>query len=61
VAFGNLVDGRAPQLVLPFDHEVAGALDTVLDAVRDRYGPNALTRAVLLGRDQGITVPLLPD
>jgi DNA polymerase IV len=61
VTLGNLTDGRAPQLVLPFEREVAGPLDTVLDAVRDRYGPNALTRAVLLGRDQGIAVPLLPD
>jgi DNA polymerase IV len=61
VTLCNLTDGRAPQLVLPFDHEVAGALDTVLDAVRDRYGPDALMRAVLLGRDQGIAVPLLPD
>jgi DNA polymerase-4 len=61
IAVSNLTDGRAPQLVLPFDHEVASALDTVVDDVRDRYGPNALTRAVLLGRDQGLTVPLLPD
>jgi DNA polymerase-4 len=61
VTLGNLSDGRAPQLVLPFDREVASALDTVLDAVRDRYGPDAVVRAVLLGRDQGISVPLLPD
>jgi DNA polymerase-4 len=61
VTLGNLTDGRAPQLVLPFEREIAGPLDTVLDAVRDRYGPNALTRAVLLGRDQGLAVPLLPD
>jgi len=61
VTLGNLTDGRAPQLVLPFERDIAGPLDTVLDAVRDRYGPNALTRAVLLGRDQGIAVPLLPD
>jgi DNA polymerase-4 len=61
VTLGNLTDGRAPQLVLPFEREIAGPLDTVLDAVRDRYGPDALTRAVLLGRAQGIAVPLLPD
>jgi hypothetical protein len=29
--------------------------------VRDRYGPNAITRATLLGRDLGLSVPLLPD
>ena len=31
------------------------------DRVRDRFGSDAVTRAVLLGRDQGLTVPLLPD
>jgi DNA polymerase IV len=61
VAVGNLSDGRAIQLALPFDREVASALDTVLDDVRNRFGPDALTRAVLLGRDQGLSVPLLPD
>ena len=61
VAVGNLSDGRAAQLVLPFDRETASALDAVVDDVRDRFGPNALTRAVLLGRDQGLSVPLLPD
>ena len=38
-----------------------GALDTALDEVRDRYGSTAVTRAVLLGRDPGWMVPLLPD
>jgi DNA polymerase IV len=61
VTLGNLTDGRAIQLTLPFEREVASALDAVVDDVRDRYGPNALTRAVLLGRDLGLSVPLLPD
>jgi DNA polymerase-4 len=58
VALGNLGDGHAIQLVLPFD---PSALDTALDDIRDRYGSTAVTRAVLLGRDQGVAVPLLPD
>jgi DNA polymerase-4 len=29
--------------------------------VRDRFGSKAVTRAVLLGRDQGFTMPMLPD
>jgi DNA polymerase-4 len=29
--------------------------------VRDEFGSAAITRASLLGRDPGITVPLLPD
>jgi DNA polymerase-4 len=61
VAVSNLSDGRAVQLALPFDREHASALDAVVDEVRDRFGPNAVTRAILLGRDQGLSVPLLPD
>ena len=37
------------------------AVDDALDGVRERFGSAAITRAVLLGRDQGQTVPLLPD
>jgi DNA polymerase-4 len=29
--------------------------------VRGRFGSAAVTRAVLLGRDTGFTVPMLPD
>jgi DNA polymerase IV len=61
VAVGNLEDDRAVQLVLPFDRSSGGALDAALDEVRARFGTKAVTRAVLLGRDQGLTVPLLPD
>jgi DNA polymerase IV len=59
VALGNLEDAGAMQLVLPFNRRLA--LDATLDSVRDRYGTAAITRAVLLGRDQGLAVPLLPD
>jgi DNA polymerase-4 len=61
VSVGNLDDGRAVQLALPLDCYAGDALDAALDEVRDRFGANAVTRAVLLGRDQGLTVPLLPD
>jgi DNA polymerase-4 len=61
VTLGNLQDARAVQLALPLDGHRARALDVALDLVRDRYGADAITRAVLLGRDQGLTVPLLPD
>jgi DNA polymerase IV len=59
VALGNLEDDCAIQLALPFER--AGALDTTLDEIRERFGTTAVTRAVLLGRDPGISVPLLPD
>jgi DNA polymerase IV len=61
VAVGNLDDNCAVQLTLPFDRHCGDALDAALDDVRARFGVNAVTRAVLLGRDQGLTVPLLPD
>ncbi|MGH2451437.1 MAG: DNA polymerase IV, partial [Candidatus Limnocylindria bacterium] len=61
VAVGNLGDDSAVQLTLPFDRHSGGALDAALDEVRTRFGPAAVTRAVLLGRDQGPTMPLLPD
>jgi DNA polymerase-4 len=61
ITLTNLESADALQLVLPFDREPDGALDTALDAVRDRYGTAAITRAVLLNRDGGIEMPLLPD
>ncbi len=61
VAVGNLDDDRAVQLALPFDRRGASALDAALDDVRDRFGSTAVTRAVLLGRNPGLAVPLLPD
>jgi DNA polymerase-4 len=61
VALANLDDDAAVQLALPLDRGSAGALDAVLDDVRERFGSAAITRAVLLGRDQGFAVPLLPD
>jgi DNA polymerase-4 len=61
VAVANLDDDSAVQLTLPFDRRRRGALDAALDEVRDRFGSTAITRAVLLGSDQGLSVPLLPD
>jgi DNA polymerase IV len=61
VSLANLHDDGAIQLALPFDRQRAAALDATLDDLRDRFGSAAVTRAVLLGRDQGLSVPLLPD
>jgi DNA polymerase-4 len=60
VAVGNLQDGRSLQLALPFDRD-SDALDAALDEVWQRFGSQALTRAVLLGRGRGVEMPLLPD
>ena len=61
ISVANLENADAVQLVLPFDRRSDAALDLALDEVRSRFGPDAVTRAVLLGRSQGLTVPLLPD
>jgi DNA polymerase-4 len=61
VAVSNLENDDAVQLALPFDRRSTPALDAALDAVRARFGNDAITRAVHLGRDQGLSVPLLPD
>ena len=61
LTLSNLDDDFAIQLAFPFDRSTAPAIDAALDDVRDRFGSSAITRAVLLGRDQGISVPLLPD
>ncbi|MGN6871947.1 MAG: DinB/UmuC family translesion DNA polymerase, partial [Solirubrobacteraceae bacterium] len=59
ITLTNLTNVGAVQLVLPFDR--ARDLDAVVDSVRDRFGSKAITRGVLVGRDPGIWVPLLPD
>ncbi|TQS44401.1 DNA polymerase IV [Cryptosporangium phraense] len=60
VAVGNL-DGQGEQLMLPLERPDDGGLDSALDAVRERFGSSAVTRATLLHRGEGFTVPLLPD
>jgi DNA polymerase-4 len=61
LTLSNLDDDSAVQLALPFDRSLTAAIDTALDEVRDRFGSTSITRAVLLGRRQVQSVPLLPD
>ena len=61
LSVANLDNDDAVQLVLPFERHSCAALDAALDEIRDRFGLDAVTRAVLLGRDRGLTLPLLPD
>jgi DNA polymerase IV len=62
LSVSNLERAGSPgQLTLPLERRSAAALDTVLDAVRDRFGPDAVTRAVLLGRGGGTIPWLMPD
>jgi len=51
IAVGNLDDRFAPvQLVLPLDDPAAAALDEALDAVRGRFGADAITLGTLVRR-----------
>jgi DNA polymerase-4 len=61
VAVSNLEDSRMLQLALPVDRHSSDAIDAAVDEVRARFGTSAITRAVLLGRGSGLTVPLLAD
>ena len=61
VTLGNLANDDATQLALQFERRPRWALDSALDEIRERYGSAAITRAGLVGRSQGPSVPLLPD
>ncbi len=61
VALTNLAGAGEVQLALPLERHHPTALDEALDSVRDRYGSDAIVRAVLLHRDRGIAMPHLPD
>ena len=68
VTISGLADARTEQLELPLDWtgpegvvRRTSILDGALDQVRDKYGAGAITRAVLLGSEPGLEVPLLPD
>ena len=61
LSVGNLADHDAVQLVLPFERCDEEHLDTVVDAVRDRFGRTALQRATTMRGNPGIQLPMLPD
>ena len=61
ISLTNFEDEDRVQLALPFERQHDAALDAALDEVRDRFGSAAVTRAVLLGRDPGLAMPLLSD
>ncbi len=61
VAVSNLDSDGYVQLELPFEAQDDDELDKALDAVRDRFGGKAVTRAVNLGHDLNPSVPILSD
>jgi DNA polymerase IV len=58
VALSNLEDSGPGQL--PLDDRTA-LLDSTLDELRERFGTEVITRAVLLDREETPRLPLLPD
>ena len=58
VALANLADAGAPQLTLDDRRAV---LDSTLDDLRDRFGTDSITRAVLLDHEEHPRLPQLPD
>jgi DNA polymerase-4 len=61
IAVANLDDDDNVQLPLPFTKSAGMSLDLALDDVRKKFGTKAVRRGVLLNKDEGLTVPLLPD
>ncbi|MGC5246251.1 DNA polymerase IV [Gordonia sp. DT219] len=57
----NLGDDDALQLALPFEDDHQPQLDAAMDQLRNRFGRDSVTRAVLVGRDHGEDAPMLPD
>jgi len=61
ISVSNLDNADAVQLALPFHRASGSALDAALDGVRERFGSAAVVRAAVLGKDDGFTMPHLPD
>src|SRR5215204_2837720 len=58
VALSNLEEVGSGQLALD---DRSATLDSTLDELRERFGTNAITRAVLLDHDERPELPRLPD
>lgn len=63
ISFANLEDGA--QLELDFDTRAKARanpkVDEALDAVRERFGKDAIVRGALVDHEEGINQPILPD
>ena len=61
MSVSGLSDADAVQLALPLGPRARPSVDTTYDAIRDKFGSDALGRGAHLGRNMGMTVPMLPD
>ena len=60
VTVGSLGPDRESQLTLALDRSDSAALDAALDDVRERFGPQAVTRARLVNGDPSLCAWLMP-
>jgi DNA polymerase-4 len=60
LTISNLERDDAVQLALPFDRHNS-KLDRAIDELKERFGKDSVIRAALLGKDEGLSVPLLRD
>lgn len=61
MSVSNLRNEGTVQMILPFERADVEQLDAAIDAVRDRFGGSALTRAATLGSNADFSVPMLSD
>ena len=61
ISITNLTSPAIVQLELPFGGYDLSRLDATVDGIQARFGSSAVNRAVLLGHDPNLTVPMLPD
>lgn len=61
VSLSQLATADSVPPELPIDWDDGERLDSVLDAVRDRFGAASVARAAQLGRDPGWSSPVLPE
>lgn len=61
ISISGLADARTEQPELPLFGPDTAPVDRAVDAVRRRFGNEALSRGALVGRRIGFEAPLLPD
>ncbi len=59
ISLANLDDGA--QLELPFDGPGHPELDATVDAVKERFGTDAIRRGAMVGKHQGFAAPQVDD
>ena len=61
VSLAHLARADTLQPELPIDWHDGARIDKALDAVREKFGAAAVTRAALMGHDEGVRMPRLAE